>query len=243
MNQYRHLSAFPENREVLQALKARRRRHRHPEQRRPRDARRRGAQRRPRRAARSRAERRQRPQVQDAPRRLRLGPEAIGIAAGADLFVSCNGWDALGATWYGYRTLWVNRYQLPFEELGTQPTRIGTHACATCSPFSILKTTRTDHDRRRPPSTACRWRPSCTASSKTRCCPAPASTARSFWKGFDAIVHDLAPKNVALLAERDRLQSGTGRLAQGEPGPDPRHGGLPRLPGEDRLPGAAARRA
>ena len=36
------------------------------------------------------------------------------------------GWDALAATWFGYRTLWVNRYQLPFEELGTQPTRTGT---------------------------------------------------------------------------------------------------------------------
>jgi len=32
----------------------------------------------------------------------------------------------LGATWYGYQTLWVNRYQLPFEELGTQPTRVGS---------------------------------------------------------------------------------------------------------------------
>jgi 2-haloacid dehalogenase len=40
--------------------------------------------------------------------------------------VSCNGWDALAATWYGFRTLWVNRYQLPFEELGTPPTRTGT---------------------------------------------------------------------------------------------------------------------
>ena len=29
----------------------------------------------------------------------------------------------------------------------------------------------------------------------------------AFWKGFDAIVHDLAPKNAALLAERDRLQA------------------------------------
>jgi 2-haloacid dehalogenase len=54
-----------------------------------------------------------------------LGPQATGLAAPQILFVSCNGWDALGATWFGYRTLWVNRYQLPFEELGTQPTRIG----------------------------------------------------------------------------------------------------------------------
>ena len=41
------------------------------------------------------------------------------------MFVSSNAWDALGATWYGYQTLWVNRYQLPFEELGTQPHRTG----------------------------------------------------------------------------------------------------------------------
>ena len=27
-----------------------------------------------------------------------------------------------------------------------------------------------------------------------------------FWKGFDALVADLAPKNIGLLAERDRLQ-------------------------------------
>ena len=31
----------------------------------------------------------------------------------------------LGATWHGYQTLWVNRNGQPFEELGTQPTRIG----------------------------------------------------------------------------------------------------------------------
>ena len=42
------------------------------------------------------------------------------------VFVSSNSWDALAATWYGYQTLWVNRYQLPFEELGTQPTRTGS---------------------------------------------------------------------------------------------------------------------
>ena len=55
-----------------------------------------------------------------------LGPKATGLAAAQIAFVSCNAWDALAATWYGYRTLWVNRYQLPFEELGTQPTRVGS---------------------------------------------------------------------------------------------------------------------
>ena len=54
-----------------------------------------------------------------------LGPHATGLEARQIVFVSCNAWDALAATWYGFRTLWVNRYQLPFEELGTLPTRSG----------------------------------------------------------------------------------------------------------------------
>ncbi|MCM2252275.1 MAG: haloacid dehalogenase type II [Ramlibacter sp.] len=55
-----------------------------------------------------------------------IGPQATGLDVKKIAFVSCNAWDALAATWFGYRTLWVNRYQLPFEELGTQPTRTGT---------------------------------------------------------------------------------------------------------------------
>ena len=54
-----------------------------------------------------------------------LGEQATGLSAREIGFVSCNSWDALAATWYGYRTLWVNRYQLPFEELGTQPVHTG----------------------------------------------------------------------------------------------------------------------
>ena len=38
------------------------------------------------------------------------------------LFVSSNGWDALGATWYGFQTCWVNRQSLPHETLGPAPT-------------------------------------------------------------------------------------------------------------------------
>lgn len=125
MNQYRHLSAFPETREVLQALKDR------------------GvvtgilsngdpgmldiavrsagleglldhvlsvdAVR----------------QYKTHPEAYALGPQATGLAARQIAFVSCNSWDALGATWYGYPTLWVNRYALPFEELGTFPARTG----------------------------------------------------------------------------------------------------------------------
>jgi len=55
-----------------------------------------------------------------------LGPQALRLAARQILFVSSNGWDAIGATWHGYITLWVNRQNLPLEQLDTEPTRIGT---------------------------------------------------------------------------------------------------------------------
>jgi 2-haloacid dehalogenase len=55
-----------------------------------------------------------------------LGPQALGLAAQQILFVSSNGWDAIGATWYGYTTLWVNRAHAPLESLDTEPTRIGS---------------------------------------------------------------------------------------------------------------------
>ena len=126
MNQYRHLSAFPENREVLQALKAR------------------GVVT----GILSNGD----PAMLDVavksagldglldhvisvdtvrqykthPDAYGLGPKATGLAPAQIVFVSCNSWDALAATWYGFRTLWVNRQNLPFEELGTQPTRTGT---------------------------------------------------------------------------------------------------------------------
>jgi malate synthase len=41
----------------------------------------------------------------------------------------------------------------------------------------------------------------------------------AFWQGFAALVHDLAPKNRALLAERDRLQSEIDQWHRAHPGP------------------------
>ncbi|MCK9685893.1 haloacid dehalogenase type II [Scleromatobacter humisilvae] len=54
-----------------------------------------------------------------------LGPDALGLPASDILFVSSNCWDAIGATWYGYTTLWINRADAPMERLGIQPTRVG----------------------------------------------------------------------------------------------------------------------
>ena len=49
--------------------------------------------------------------------------------------------------------------------------------------------------------------------------PGTGVDSAAFWKGFDAIVHDLAPKNLALLAERDRLQAEIDRWHKANPGP------------------------
>ncbi len=126
MNQYRHLSAFPENREVLAELKLRNipagilsngdpdmlgvavksagfsglLAHVvsvHPIR-----------------------------KYKTDPAAYALGTAAFNLAAKDILFVSSNGWDAIGATWFGYTTLWVNRAGLPLEQLDTEPTRTGS---------------------------------------------------------------------------------------------------------------------
>jgi 2-haloacid dehalogenase len=55
-----------------------------------------------------------------------IGAKALDLAPADVLFVSSNGWDAIGATWFGYTTLWINRFGLPLDELGAEPTRIGS---------------------------------------------------------------------------------------------------------------------
>ncbi|VTU39397.1 malate synthase G [Variovorax sp. PBL-E5] len=49
--------------------------------------------------------------------------------------------------------------------------------------------------------------------------PAAGVDSATFWKGFDAIVTELAPKNLALLAERDRLQAEMDAWHKAHPGP------------------------
>ena len=126
MNQYRHLSAFPENRDVLVELK------------------RRGVVA----GILSNGD----PQMLEVavksagladllapvlsvhgvqrfktdPAAYAIGPQALKVPAAEILFVSSNGWDAIGATWFGYTTLWVNRAGLPLEQLDTSPTRTGS---------------------------------------------------------------------------------------------------------------------
>jgi 2-haloacid dehalogenase len=68
----------------------------------------------------------------DSIRLFKTSPESYGliqqvIPVNKDevLFVSSNAWDALGATWFGFTTHWVNRQSLPFEALSPQPNFSG----------------------------------------------------------------------------------------------------------------------
>ena len=126
MNQYRHLSSFPENREVLAELKARGipagiLSNGDPEML--------GV------AVKSAGFSGLLAHVLSVhacakfktdPAAYAIGTRALNLPAKEILFVSSNGWDAIGATWFGYTTLWVNRLHLPLEQLDTNPTRTGT---------------------------------------------------------------------------------------------------------------------
>ena len=60
-----------------------------------------------------------------APESYALVQKTIPVERTEILFVSSNAWDALGATWFGFTTLWVNRQGLPFETIGSRPSYTG----------------------------------------------------------------------------------------------------------------------
>ena len=125
MNQYRHLSAFPENRDVLAELQRRRipagiLSNGDPEMLSV------GVK------SAGFAELLKHVISVDAVRRYKtdpaayaLGPATFKLPAREILFVSSNGWDAIGATWFGYTTMWVNRTGAPLDPLGTEPNHTG----------------------------------------------------------------------------------------------------------------------
>jgi 2-haloacid dehalogenase len=59
------------------------------------------------------------------PRAYQLGPDALKLTRDEILFVAFAGWDAAGAKLFGYPTYWVNRQQLPAEEIGVRPDGSG----------------------------------------------------------------------------------------------------------------------
>jgi 2-haloacid dehalogenase len=55
-----------------------------------------------------------------------LGTAAFNAQPREIVFVSSNGWDAAGASWFGYTTFWLNRQGAPAEELGVTPHGTGS---------------------------------------------------------------------------------------------------------------------
>jgi 2-haloacid dehalogenase len=60
-----------------------------------------------------------------APEAYRLGLHATGLPREQVAFAAFAGWDAVGAKWFGYPTVWINRLQSAPEELDAQPDAIG----------------------------------------------------------------------------------------------------------------------
>lgn len=52
------------------------------------------------------------------PKAYELGVKSLGIKRENIVFAAFAGWDAAGAKWYGYPTVWVNRLKAPPETLG-----------------------------------------------------------------------------------------------------------------------------
>jgi 2-haloacid dehalogenase len=57
------------------------------------------------------------------PRAYELGLERLGLKKEEVAFAAFGGWDAYGATSFGYPTYWVNRFNLPAEKLGITADR------------------------------------------------------------------------------------------------------------------------
>ena len=64
-------------------------------------------------------------QFKTTPTSYQLVQDHLGLAPADVLFVSSNAWDALGATWFGFTTLWINRQGLPPEAMGPAPHHTG----------------------------------------------------------------------------------------------------------------------
>ena len=59
------------------------------------------------------------------PRAYQMGIDAFGLPKQQILFAAFRGWDAAGAKSFGYKTFWINRSNLPIEELDERPDSIG----------------------------------------------------------------------------------------------------------------------
>jgi 2-haloacid dehalogenase len=61
------------------------------------------------------------------PRAYELGMKRLHLRKDEIAFAAFGGWDAYGAERFGYATVWVNRFNLPTEKLGTAADRTATN--------------------------------------------------------------------------------------------------------------------
>ena len=66
-------------------------------------------------------------QFKTSPRSYALVFKYFDVQPAQVLFVSSNAWDALGATWFGFKTFWVNRLGVPQETVGPAPSFAGSN--------------------------------------------------------------------------------------------------------------------
>jgi 2-haloacid dehalogenase len=64
------------------------------------------------------------------PKAYALGPAALELPREAIVFAAFGGWDAAGAKWFGFPTVWINRLGVPAEELDPAPDATGATLAA-----------------------------------------------------------------------------------------------------------------
>ena len=57
------------------------------------------------------------------PRAYELGMKTLNLRKDEIVFAAFGGWDFYGAKNFGYATYWVNRFNLPLENLGILPDK------------------------------------------------------------------------------------------------------------------------
>ena len=60
-----------------------------------------------------------------SPTAYQMGVDAFKLPKENIAFVAFGGWDASGAKWFGYPTVWVNRFSNPIEKLEAMPDSVG----------------------------------------------------------------------------------------------------------------------
>ncbi|HEY5909251.1 MAG TPA: haloacid dehalogenase type II [Verrucomicrobiae bacterium] len=73
-----------------------------------------------------------------SPRAYQMAEHAFGVDRGRIVFAAFAAWDAAGAKWFGFPTVWVNRLNSAAEELSVIPD-------ATCSDLSGVVAFATSH--------------------------------------------------------------------------------------------------